>query len=105
METAKSTPQRTGRRNDEKDNGWAPGTTSLPAELFRRKTIAEDPELVMLIWPQPITISGLTSLGTGNSAADVQIYTGAAGTHPGLAMEDDWKMVKVVSGWKSLIAA
>jgi hypothetical protein len=102
MATAKSTARRADRLNDEKDNGWEAWDNIPSDDAVRPKTITEAPEWVMLIWPRPVTISGLASLGTGYSAADVQVYTGPPDTHPRVAMEDDWKTVKVVSGWKSL---
>jgi NHL repeat len=100
--TAKSSAQYAGRLNDEKDNGRSVWDNIPSREGDRPKTIAEDPEWLTLTWPLPITINGLASLGTGYSAADVQIYTGRADTHPSLATEDSWKTIRTVSGWKSL---
>ena len=87
--------------NDEKDNGWSSWSNIAVGEADRPKTIAEDPEWVMLTWQAPVTINGLASLGTGFSAADVQIYTGPAGEVPSLASTSEWKTVQSVSGWKS----
>ena len=100
--TARSTPQYAGRLNDEKDNGWGVWDNIPSRQGDRPRTIADDPEWVMLTWPSPVTISGLASLGTGYSAADVQIYAGSADQHPSVAPEADWQTVKTVSGWKSL---
>ncbi len=100
--TARSSPEHAGRLNDGIANSWG-SWSNLPTDTGGRpKTIADDPEWVMLTWPSPVTVIGLASLGSGFSAADVQIYTGPDNRHPSMATEDDWKTIQSISGWKCL---
>jgi len=104
LAAARSTPKFAGRLNDETANSWGAWCNIPSREGERAKTIAEDPEWVMLVWPRPVTLKGLVALGMGGagfSDAEVQIYTGPKTKHPKEAAEADWKTIQSVSGFKS----
>lgn len=101
MATAKSGARKVGRLNDEIDDGSV-AWDNLPPNGDRPNSIAEDPEWVMLTWPNPVTINGLASLGIGYSAAEVQIYRGPANILPNVAPDSDWKTIQTVSGLRNI---
>lgn len=99
--SARSNSQNAGRLSDETHENkgeW----DNIAANDSRQKSVAEDPEWVLLTWPSPVTLAGLASLGSGYSAADIQIYAGPADQHPSIAPDDAWKTIKRVTGWTSL---
>ena len=99
--TASSGASYVARINGETDNGGDAWDNIRPTG-DRPRTIAADPEWVMLTWPNPVTIVGLASIGRGFSAGDVQTYTGPNGAQPSAASGANWKSIKAFSGWKSL---
>ena len=104
LAAARSTPKFAGRLNDGIYNSWDAWCNISNREGERAKTIAEDPEWVMLTWSRPVTLKGLATLGMGGSgfsAAEVQIYTGPKTKHPKEASEADWKTVQGISDLKS----
>ncbi len=58
----------------------------------------ENPETVMLIWPQTVKIRGLNALWAGFASAEVDMYKGAPDCHPSEAKEADWQLVKKFDG-------
>lgn len=85
---ARSSNQTAGRFMNESLDLWE----NIPGrDGSRQKTIAADPEWIMLIWPQPVTLDGLALLHAGFGSGEVQVYTGAEGTHPRDAADSDWK--------------
>ena len=54
----------------------------------------EHPEWVMLVWPRAVSLSGLQAVGAGFGAAEAQVFTGRADTHPREAGEADWKTIQ-----------
>jgi hypothetical protein len=99
--TASSNGPHASRLNDEQDNGWGAWDNLTAIEGQRPRALAEDPEWIMMTWPAPVRVDGLALLGVGFADADVQIYTGPANRHPGLATEDEWKSVKALAGLRN----
>ena len=89
-------PEKAGRLVDEAndslsgmwDNGSAGGDVVVSAD---------HPEIMTLVWPQPMTMDGLTALSTGFGAAEVWTYTGPADRHPREAGSADWTKVATFS--------
>ena len=59
---------------------------------------AGHPETLMLIWPRPVSLTGLCALWAGFGACDVQSYEGPADRHPREAQEPDWQTIKSFDG-------
>ncbi|MGB8352864.1 MAG: hypothetical protein WCD79_03170, partial [Chthoniobacteraceae bacterium] len=93
-----STEQHASRLNDENIKVMWENISLRDGE--RQKTIAEDPEWGMLVWPAPVTLQGAAFLGNEWGTAEVQAYTGPATKHPREAAESDWKTIQTISGVK-----
>lgn len=63
---------------------------------------ADTPEWIILSWTKPVTLKGLFALWAGFSTAEVETYTGDAGTHPRNAGDNKWQSVGMYSGIVSL---
>ncbi|MEA3212271.1 MAG: hypothetical protein QOE70_5328 [Chthoniobacter sp.] len=81
--------------NNEKDESWK--TWDNGKEGAAQPVSPEHPEWLMLVWPRAVLLSGLETLWTGFSSADVQIFTGPATTHPREAGDAEWKTLKSFS--------
>jgi len=100
--TSSTTPY-ARRLIDERDNGWGAWENNAFREGTRNEAVSEQhPEWVVLNWATPVLLGGLASLGSGFSAADIQVYAGPVDRHPSLAKKEEWKTIKSISGWKSL---
>jgi hypothetical protein len=100
--SARAMPQKVDLIQDEMANGWNAWSNITPLTGDRPKTIAEDPEWVMLTWPTPVALDGLALLDPGFVTAEVQIYTGPNDQPPLMAREADWKTVKTASNLQNL---
>ena len=58
----------------------------------------EHAETVLLVWPRPVSLSGLCALWAGFAACEAQTYTGPGEQHPRQASDSDWKSVKQFNG-------
>ena len=81
--------QNAKRINNESTDGWA--MWENVADTRPQPVSQDQPEWITLTWPAPVKISGLCTLFTGFSSADVQLYSGPADRHPRDAAETDWK--------------
>ena len=54
----------------------------------------QDPEWVLLVWPQPVRLCGLNALWAGFGSAEVQVYRGPADRHPREAAAADWQTLR-----------
>jgi len=64
-----------------------------------RPVISEDnPEWLMLTWPQAVKIDRLIPLWVGFGTAEVLAYTGPESRHPREADDDDWQSVGIYRG-------
>lgn len=99
--TARSNLPHVARLTDQTHNHWLSWGNIDASNGERPKTIAEDPEWVMLTWPRPVALSGLGMWAAGFSSAEVQVYVGPKDRHPSTAVEADWKTHSSVSGLKA----
>lgn len=99
--TSRSNAPHLSRLTDETFNNWLNWANIDAKNGERSKTIAEDPEWVVLTWPQPIAFSGLAMWASGFSSAEAQTYIGSKDKHPSAAGEADWKTLSTVSGMKA----
>jgi hypothetical protein len=98
---ASAADQHAFRLNDESvQDGNGVWENISPRDGDRPKTIAQDPEWVMLVWPKTVTLGGLALLTNYYGEAQVQSYNGPDGKHPRDAAETDWQTVQTVSGVK-----
>lgn len=91
-----STQDRAGLLTNDSLDGWgAWQNISLDVQPLQRTApvSAEVPEWAMLTWPVPVKLRGVNLLAAAFTAADVQIFQGAAGVQPAKAAETDWKTV------------
>jgi hypothetical protein len=70
-------------------------------DAIRPKTIAEDPEWAMLVWPKSVTLGGVALIGCELGAVEIQTYTGPEEKNPSAAAEADWQTVLTLTGIKS----
>lgn len=66
------------------DNGKSGGSVEISKE---------HPGEFTLVWPGDVTLRGIGTIWTGFAEADVQIFKGAATTHPREAADADWETV------------
>lgn len=99
--TARSNVPHMGRLIDETSNYWGAWGNIDSSNGERTKTIAEDPEWIILTWPEPISLNGVGMWAAGFSSAEVQTYVGPDDKHPSAAGEADWKTHSSVSGLKA----
>jgi hypothetical protein len=96
-----SAEQDAAKLNDEKTNyewnGWG-NISSRDGQ--RPKTIAEQPEWVILTWPKAVPLTGLALLGNYYGSADIQVFTGPDSEHPREAGDADWKTVQSLTDIK-----
>lgn len=91
--------------NGSRDNywtGWENINGDNPDSLAAAKRIEDDPEWVVLVWPQPVALRGLAFLLPYFCSADIQMYKGPEGTHPRDAGESDWETLTRLSGLRTL---
>ncbi len=100
LATTSASDQNAFRLNDENaiNKGIWENISSRDGD--RPKTIAENPEWGMLVWPGPVTLQGVALLGNQWAAAEIQAYAGPAAKHPREANESDWKTLQTLSGVK-----
>ncbi|YCM42796.1 hypothetical protein V2O64_15925 [Verrucomicrobiaceae bacterium 227] len=98
--TARSNLPHLERLIDETTNHWH-SWANIENKDKRTKTIAEDPEWIILTWPTELQFRGLGMWAAGFSSAEVQAYNGPKERHPSLAVETDWKPLSSVSDLKS----
>jgi len=99
--SASASDQNASRINDEiagERRGWE---NISGRDGDRPKTIAEDPEWVMLVWPRPVTLGGVALLYNAFGAAEIQAYTGPEGKHPRDASDSDWKTIQTLANVKT----
>lgn len=70
-------------------DGWS-NVGNIPRTL---PITPEEPEWVMLVWPQPVTLRGLCAVWALAGQVEVQMYTGPTDQHPREAPEADWQPV------------
>ena len=92
--------------NNGDDDGWkAWANRENNAKDARAAVSADDPEWVMLSWPEAVELSGLQLLWAGFSGATVQSYDGDKA--PREARENEWKNIgsfdKIVKGYPTLL--
>jgi len=100
LATASASDQFASRLNDENVNNKGIWENISGRDGERPKTIAENPEWGMLIWPGPVTLQGVGLLGNLWAGAEIQAYVGSAAKHPREAGEADWKTLQTLSGVK-----
>jgi len=91
--------------NGRRDNywkGWENINRDNPDALAAAKPVSENPEWLMLTWPEPVDLQGVAFLVPFFASADVQRYTGKVDTHPRDAGDAAWTTVASVSGLRSL---
>jgi hypothetical protein len=85
------------RINDDSNNGtwgiWENGSAGA-----ERAISPEHPEVVTLIWAQPVTLRGLCALFAGFGGGQVFTYTGPQDRHPREAVPADWQTVAEPDG-------
>ena len=87
-----SNPDKAGRINNDGNDGtwgiWENGLAGAEAPVS-----PEHPEVVTLIWAQPVTLRGLCALWAGFGAGQVFAYMGPQDRHPREAAPADWQCV------------
>lgn len=84
--------------NNSTDGFWGAWGNIEAIKGDRPKTIEEDPEWFITVWPEPVKLSGITFIFPGFITADIQTYIGPADRHPRDAMDADWKTIKTATG-------
>jgi len=97
---ASATEQHANRLNDETADSRGTWENISSRDGDRPKTVEEDPEWAMLVWPAPVKLQGAAFLGNEWGAAEIQAYTGTPTTHPREAKETDWKTLQTVADVK-----
>jgi len=101
LASASASDQYSSRLNDKSAHGgWSIWENISSRDGERAKTIAEDPEWVMLVWPRPVMLGGVALLWNEFGAAEIQSYAGPVGEHPRQAAETDWQTLQTLSGVK-----
>ncbi len=101
--TASVNENKTGVIANDRGDGW--GTWDNWNDATPPKPVAEQSPWVMLVWREPVTISGLAAIFGGFGAAEVHTYAGPTDRHPAEALASDWKQVKAfenLSSWYPL---
>ena len=100
---AYSTSERADRLNNESsDNFWGAWENISDRDGVRARTIEEEPESLMLIWPRAVSLRGISLQFPGFSAADLLVFKGADGTPPRDAPDSDWALLTTLSQVKPL---
>ena len=82
-----------GRINNSSNDGtW--NTWDNGMEGAAHLVTPQDPEWVLLVWPQPVRLCGLNALWAGFGSAEVQVYRGPADRHPREAAAADWQTLR-----------
>ncbi len=84
--------------NEGRDDAWVSWQNFDPMKETRARLIVDDPEWVMLVWPEPVTLRGCAFTWPGFSAGEIQTYTGAEDAAPRDASESDWKNLVSLTG-------
>ncbi|MBL6764942.1 MAG: hypothetical protein ISQ14_08295 [Verrucomicrobiae bacterium] len=86
--------------NEENDQWgeWENVDGRTATESERPVISGDNPEWVMLTWPQSVRIDRLLTLWTGFGAVEVLAYVGPESRHPREAEEGDWRSVGVYRG-------
>ena len=92
---ASSREEEAGKLINSRDEGWKAWDNGK--EGAADAVSAQHPEWLMLVWPQPVSLTGLEAIWAGFSAADVQAYTGPADKHPREAGEAAWSSLTISS--------
>ena len=98
MAFAESENHKAAQLNDNSDNqkwqAWDNGTEGREITISR-----ETPEIVSVMWEQPVTLNGLCTIWTGFWNAEIDIYVGSADKHPNESTDRaDWKTVATRTG-------
>jgi hypothetical protein len=87
------------------NNGLSDGFSTWENQDVRSLPVAgqavvsqQNPEWVLLTWPQPVKINALVTLSSGFSTASVQIYIGPVDKHPRDAKESQWQNMADYTG-------
>lgn len=99
--TRSSTDKAARLTNGNTDGFWGVWENIASRTGERSTTIADDPEWLMLAWPEPVALSGTAFIFPGFETIEIQAYTGPATTHPRDAAEGDWQSLRTVSGFRN----
>lgn len=80
-------------RNDRMWDAWSNGKEGATDIVS-----PDHPESILIQWPAPVTLSGLSALWAGFGAASVEIYTGDPQRSPGDAPATDWRRIGTYTG-------
>ncbi len=67
----------------------------------RPRLIADEPEWLLLTWPEPVKIRGMSLIWAGFGAAEIQTYSGPDEVAPGDASETAWQTLTVLTDVKN----
>lgn len=93
--------KRVDKINNENYDGWTAWENLAEKEGDRFRSIAEDPELLILTWPEPVTLRGTAFWWAGFGTGEIQTYVGPVGRHPKDSADKDWQTVETLEGVKN----
>ncbi len=93
---ASALPEAAGKVVDGSHNNWA--TWENGPDGAARVISAEQPEWLILAWPQPRKLSGLAFLWNGFAAAEIEAFAGEANAPLAAAPATDWTRVAAPEG-------
>ncbi len=90
-----------GKLIDSSNNGTWDAWDNGP-EGAKTVVSPEHPEVITLLWPKPVTLSGLCALWAGCGAVEVQSYAGPDDVNPREAFDNTWLPVAQYTGLDSM---
>ena len=98
MAFAESENHKAVNLNDNSDNkkwqAWDNGKEGREIAVSK-----ETPEIVSIVWEQPVTINGLCTIWSGFWDAEIDVYVGSPEKHPNESTDrNDWKIVAARTG-------
>lgn len=93
--------KRINKINNEDYDGWTAWENLDGKEGDRPQLISEDPEWLILTWPEPVTLRGTAFWWAGFGAGEVQTFVGSAETHPNDAPDKDWQTLETMAEIKN----
>ena len=99
---SRSMADKVGKVINMNTDGFWGAWENMKMDEQRQRSVAEDPEWIMLVWQDPVTLRGVSFDFPGFKTAEAYAYKGAGSTHPRDAAETDWEKIMDLNDMRSL---